>query len=247
MTTDTTSIASGVIDVPALGLGYFLLGDEVKRGVLVLSTSTDPDYADNPWQLWSEDGKTTLQDVWTATLVGKDELPAFASPSRTYRMPSPPVESSTIGGIEQELLHENELAQRFELFVHDAENERFEDGMDSEFAARVHESIVSDGSVAVAAWERILLRMGNQNEAGEELLRQLGLIEHELSHSKRLRVLTDSLKSPSARIRDAAGLGLSFLDDQSALPALEAAHASEAEEWVKNGLKLVIGQFGGDG
>ncbi len=246
MTTATTSTISAAFDMTALRQGYFWLGGEVIRGRFVPPASTNPDYADDPEQLWSEDG-VALWDAWAIARMGKEILPAVADPSSTYRMLDQPVGNSTADSIEQELLCENELAGRFVLFVRDAENERFEDGMDSEFATRVHESVVSYGPVAVAAWERVLLRMENENETGEELLRQFGLIEHEPSRERRLRVLTDSLKSSDSRIRDAAGLGLSFLDDPSVLPALKTAHASEAEEWVRDGLKLVIDQFSGNG
>lgn len=236
---------SAVADASALRQGYFLLGDEVIRGKIVSPESTDPNYAGNP-QLWSEDG-ITLLDVWLAARIGKEILPAIADFSRTYPLIDQSAENSTADSIEQELLCESELAGRFVLLVRDAENERFEDGMGSEFATRVHESIVNYGPVAVAAWERVLWRMGNANETGEELLRQFGLIEHEPSRERRLRVLRDSLKSPDSRIRDAAGLGLSFLDDPSMLPALRAAHKSETEEWLKDNLKLVIDQLVSNG
>ena len=154
-----------------------------------------------------------------------------------------PVASSTADSIEQELMCENELSRRFAFFVCEAENERFEDGMGSEFATRVHESILDYGPVAVTAWERVLWQMENTNEAGEELLRQFGLLAHHPSLARRLRVLKDSLKSPDSRIRDAASLGLSFLDDFSALTALQSAYSVETEGWLKENMKLVIDQL----
>ena len=232
---------STVADTPALRQGFFLLGDEVIRGKIVSPESTDPSYAGNP-QLWSEDG-ITLLDVWLAARMDKEILPAIADCSRTYPMIDQSAENSTADSIEQELLCESELAGRFVLLVRNAESERFEDGMGSAFATRVHESVMSYGPVAVAAWERVLWRMGNANETGEELLRQFGLIEHAPSRERRLRVLKDSLKSPDSRVRDAAGLGLSFLDDPSALPALQTAHETETEGWLSDNLKLVIEQF----
>lgn len=233
-----------IADASALRQGYFLLEDEVIRGIFVSPASTDPSYADNQ-QLWSEDG-TALWDVWLAAGMDKEIPPAIADSSSTYPPLQRSTENSTADSIEQELLCENELAGKFALFVRDAENEHFEDGMGSEFATHVHESVVNYGPVAVAAWERILWRMENANETGEELLRQFGLIEHEPSHERRLRVLKDSLKSPGPRIRDAAGLGLSFLDDPSALPALQTAHETETEGWLRDNLKLVIEQFTGN-
>ena len=56
-------------------------------------------------------------------------------------------------------------------------------------------------------------------------------------------MLTASLKHDEPRIRDAAGLGLSFLDDPSALPALLEAHSSESQRWLRDGLGMVIAQL----
>lgn len=238
---DSPSTIDPISSIPALRKGYFLIGGEVIRGQFVSPASTDPDYAGNQ-ELWSEDG-ITLRDVWLAIHTGKEVPPAVADFSSTYPRLHRSAGNSTADSIEQELLCENELTGQFVLFIRDAENEHFEDGMGSEFATRVHESMVNYGSVAVAAWERILWRMGNVNETGEELLRQFGLIENEPSRERRLRVLKDSLKSPDPRIRDAAGLGLSFLDDPSVLPALQTAHETETEGWLRDNLSLVIEQF----
>lgn len=135
------------------------------------------------------------------------------------------------------------LIKQMESYVREACNERFVDGMDSKFGNRVRQSIAHHGSAAVAAWERVMLHTGNRNETGEELLRVLGLMQHAPSHDGRLRLLTVSLKHRDPRLRDAAGLGLSFLDDPSALPALREAHSSESERWLRDGIGLVIAQL----
>ena len=115
--------------------------------------------------------------------------------------------------------------------------------MGSAFAAHVRDSVLAGGAAAVAAWERILLRNGNAHETGEELLRQLGLLRNAPSHSSRLRVLAASLSHPDPRMRDAAGLGLSFLHDPSALPKLRSVYSTESERWLQENLKPVIGQL----
>ena len=135
------------------------------------------------------------------------------------------------------------LLEQLESYVHDARNERFADGMDSTFGHRIYQSIAEHGSAAVAAWERVLLHTGNRNETGEELLRQIGLVQHPPSHDARLCFLTASLKHSEPRLRDAAGLGLSLLDDPSALPALREAHSSESQRWLRDGIRLVITQL----
>ena len=171
------------------------------------------------------------------------------SPSATARDATPALSptSATGSAINRELLLEAVLVRKLELCVREARDEQFVDGMDSEFASRIHDSIMKHGSVAVWAWERVMLKTGNANETGEELLRQLGLLYDPATHGSRLRVLVDSLALSDPRMRDAAGLGLSFLDDVSALPKLRAAFDVEKNTWLRRNLNLVIDQLEASG
>ena len=47
----------------------------------------------------------------------------------------------------------------------------------------------------------------------------MGLIEDSATHTTRLAVLEESLKSGLVGLRDAAGLGIASMDDPAALPA----------------------------
>ena len=67
---------------------------------------------------------------------------------------------------------------------------------------------------------------------------EIGPIRHPQSHDARLRLLTNSPKR-----RNAAGIGLSFLDDVAALLLLRETHASEQHEWLRDGLGMVIAQL----
>ena len=154
-----------------------------------------------------------------------------------------PSAGSTSDAIDQELLREAALVNQFEAFVRRARNERFVDGMGSDFATNVVQSIISNGRVAVAAWDRILIRTGNLYETGEELLRQLGLMRHDPTHQSRLRVLIYNLTSADPRIREAAILGLSFLEDASALAPLRLALSTETDPWLRQDLDAVIHQL----
>ena len=137
----------------------------------------------------------------------------------------------------------SELFDEFQSYVWNARSETFHDGMDSLFAQRVHTSINEHGSLAVAVWERVIQRNGNMYEAGEELLRQLGHSEHSKSHSERLHVLCNFLTHRDSRMRDAAGLGISYMDDPEALPKLRAAFCDEKQEWVRDGFRQVLQQL----
>ena len=174
-----------------------------------------------------------------------NDYDSIRSPSFIVRESSPPLASpsSTRIAIEKEIQLESRLVLEFGLYVRQAQKETFADGTDSIFAERVHESVRKHGATAVAAWERTLRNTNNAFETGEELLRQLGNLVHTPYHRARLRTLTDFITYPDPRIRDAAGLGLSSLDDPSALPKLQEAYSQEREGWLRQNLKLVIEQL----
>ena len=240
----TTDGVAPIDDLTA-GHGYILIGGKVVLKTLDSLNSAVLEH-ELPSGFWVEVESAipsiraliarSVSETSTEGRINPADEPLRLSPDNSAA-------TSTADAVEQELLRESVLAREFSSFVRDAENERFEDGMDSEFAVRVRESVTTHGSVAVAAWERVLWSAGNVNETGEELLRQLGSVEHPGSRTRRLRVLKDSLRSPDSRIRDAAGLGLSYLDDLSALAALKDAHDRESEGWLRESLKLVIDQL----
>ena len=148
--------------------------------------------------------------------------------------------NSSSNAINRELLREASLVREFDLYIGQGRDEVFQDGMDSIFGLRVCDSVRKNGTMAVFAWGRILRKIDNAHETGEEILRQLGILDDPPTHNARLRLLTDSLQLPDPRIRDAAGLGISFLDDPAALPRLRSAYRQETETWVRRNLKMVI-------
>ena len=139
--------------------------------------------------------------------------------------------------------HPSRLESEFKDYVHQAQGEIFADGMNSTFSDRVHQSIKEHGPIAVSIWEQVINETGNASETGEEFLRQLGILRDCPSHEARLQTLANCLEHPDPRIRDAAGLGLSFLDDAKALPMLKNAHTREAEPWLKRNFAQVIEQL----
>ena len=144
---------------------------------------------------------------------------------------------------EESQQHHSRLASEFKGHIDQAQGEVFTDGMDSTFAHRIHQSIKERGPIAVSIWERVINETGNAHETGEEFLRQLGILKDCPSLEARLKTLVNFLGHSDPRIRDAAGLGLSFLDDPNALPMLTNTHAREVEPWLKRNLGQVIEQL----
>jgi hypothetical protein len=104
--------------------------------------------------------------------------------------------------------------------------------------------IRTHGVSAIDALHQFLLGSNIDVEAAGETLRQIGLIEHPATKSHRLALLTLVLQSSDIEaIRDAASLGLSFMDDSAAIFPLRAAHKSETSPILKRNLEAVLRQF----
>lgn len=125
----------------------------------------------------------------------------------------------------------------------DADDEIFHDGMDSEFSRRLRDAIARHGDAAIEALETLLLAPGSSTEASEEALRVLGDVEDARTHAARLALLLCALESPSARIRDAASIGLAALDDPAAIDGLRRAVEAERSAWLRTNLNLALSQL----
>ena len=121
--------------------------------------------------------------------------------------------------------------------------ELFVDGMDSSLAREVVSAIEAFGNAAVDAVRKIMDSGRTNVEIVGELLRQLGYMEDIWSHRARRDVLASKLESPDPRIRDAASVGISALDDPSLLESVTRAFGRETSILVKENLKLVMDQL----
>ena len=71
----------------------------------------------------------------------------------------------------------------------------------------------------------------------------MGLIEDSATHTTRLAVLEESLKSGLVGLRDAAGLGIASMGGPRALPALHKALDRETSSRLLYDLHLVVEQL----
>jgi hypothetical protein len=119
----------------------------------------------------------------------------------------------------------------------------FEDGMKSAFSSGLITFIKRYGNVAVEALADSIASYKVNLEIASEALRWVGQIENDATHQQRLRLLEHSLSSSSARIRDAASLGLAFMDDPHAIPYLEQAFDKEEIDLLRDNLLQVLEQL----
>ena len=121
-----------------------------------------------------------------------------------------------------------------------AREEHFEDGVETSFSRQLVRLIGAYGEEAVEALAEIIRLREIGEDVSSEALRWLGLMERTTSYRRRRRLLEDCLFSPSPGIRDGAVLGLSFMDDQHAIPYIETALEIEDRDWLRRTMEQVI-------
>lgn len=76
-----------------------------------------------------------------------------------------------------------------------------------------------------------------------EALHTIGQLQDEITHERRLLLLRSALATSSARIRRAAALGLAYMDDPRAIPALKKALNVESQDSVKVWIEQTLKQL----
>lgn len=124
--------------------------------------------------------------------------------------------------------------------------EFFEDGMESRFSKGLVSAIEKYGELAIEIISDLILSEKVSPEVASEALRWIGKIEHNATYENRLYLLEQSLKCSSARVRDGAILGLSFLNDFSAIDSIKKAIQSENIKLLRKNMKQVLEQLEGE-
>jgi hypothetical protein len=124
-----------------------------------------------------------------------------------------------------------------------AGDEIFEDGIETEFSRALGAFVKNHGNQALDAITHLIISENINEDILSEALRWLGRIDHAQSHKRRLWLLERCLQHSSARVRDAASLGLASLDDAHAIPYLKQAIELERVLELREDLKQVLEQL----
>lgn len=129
-----------------------------------------------------------------------------------------------------------------ELFTREV-SDTFGEEFESEFGLELQAIILRHGELAIDALTGVVLSDRVNKELASEVLRELGRVKDPTSYRRRLWLLESGLFSNSARIRDAASLGLASLDDPHAIPYLRKAIDEEQCDELRDDLKQVLEQL----
>jgi hypothetical protein len=125
-----------------------------------------------------------------------------------------------------------------------AQDQYFEDGMDSAFSIRLIQCIKQYGDYAINELAHLILNEVVDDEVASEALHQLGHIEHLASYKARLWLLEKSLLAcSSAMVRDGALLGIALFDDRQAIPYLRRAIQQEQCPELRESIEQVLEQL----
>jgi len=119
-----------------------------------------------------------------------------------------------------------------------------EPGMTNEFSDGLEEAIERYGEKALRAIEDVILSKKTNTAIAMEALQCIGHTESRKWHDERRKMLERCLlESPSAWVRDGAGLGIASLDNPESIIALKRAIRKEDSIALKDDLTMVLNQL----
>ncbi len=185
-------------------------------------------------------------------------LPSMAEPPAAYIWESSPalralstkffdaaasaITHSTLSVSSEEYEGEDwsELEAELGSLLRTAAEEIFEDGIESAFSPGLAAYVAKYGNDGVSKSAEICLEETSNPEVVSETLRCLGEMEHPETHASRFWLLTRCLRHSSPLVRDAAAVGLAYLEDKAAVPYLQQAAGRERHEALRRDLEQII-------
>lgn len=134
--------------------------------------------------------------------------------------------------------------QILEIFQ-SGEGEIFEDGMESNFSRSLSSFIQKQGKSAIGEIDHIVRNRLSSDDVISEVLSCLARLDDTRTYNYRRWLLEKTLESESFYMRDAAIMGLSFMDDKHSVTALEKAIAREVNKELRVDMLDVLEQFRG--
>jgi HEAT repeat protein len=135
---------------------------------------------------------------------------------------------------------DEEIEARLKTLLEVAKDEIFEEGVENEFSTGLISLINEYGADLVSVLAGFIVNERINEEIASEALRWLGRLDQPESYSGRLSLLEEALSNPSARIRDAASIGLATLGDPHAISYLKQALQQEACTELREDMQEIL-------
>jgi hypothetical protein len=183
---------------------------------------------------------TDLQDTHKISTDLKDicqyvsYMPNAALPVTTHPLQS--------GRIEMQAgdFRDRSLEQKLRVVFQRGTEERFEDGMESEFAKELEGLVRASGPNFGEILGRIVEEDPVSSSVKAEAIGWISRTNALLPRAQRISILERALGSGSALVRDSAAVGLASMDATEAIAALARAFASEQNTELKSDIEELI-------
>jgi hypothetical protein len=114
---------------------------------------------------------------------------------------------------------------------------------ESEFIWVVSEIVFRYEGFGVCEISHLIETQKIDPEIAEHVLRAVGDLDHKETHKSRFWALTRALKSSSSAIRDGANVGLAYMDDPEAIPAIKDGIEREQSPLLRKLLQRTLAQL----
>jgi hypothetical protein len=135
------------------------------------------------------------------------------------------------------------LQNKIRILLETSREEIFEDGMESQLTTELDAFLDDYGNYLIDSLIDILRFESVNAEVSSEVLRWIGRTNHQLSYYQRLSFLEENLNNSSPRVRDAASLGLAYLNDPHAIPYIKDAIKRETCTELREDMEQVLSQL----
>jgi hypothetical protein len=183
-------------------------------------------------EIWERLDDSSYQDALRR--VGRASHSLFSG-TTCHTLYAREVRRVTLTDIEKEILN----------IFQSGEGDIFEDGMESNFSRSISSFVQRHGKSAISEIGHIVRHGLFNDDVISEALRCLARLDDSRTHNYRRWLLEKTLESESFYMRDAAASGLSFMDDERSIVALEKAMAREKNKELRDDMADVLEQFRG--
>lgn len=121
-----------------------------------------------------------------------------------------------------------------------AKDEQFQDGVDSNLSLGLSALIGRDADETMNLIEQTLASGKVIYPVFADIVHWLGRVESPTTKDRRLLLLVSYLSNKSSLVRDAASVGLAYLNDRRAVPYVKAAIAAEPVPALREDLQSVM-------
>ena len=136
-----------------------------------------------------------------------------------------------------------DIGEEIIKLFNESKEQFFEDGIETQFSKELTEFILKYGNKAVDILSGLFEYGKVSPESIDESLRWIGKIRHEDSYLYRKWLVERCLFHPNPKVRDAASIGISMMDDPKSIPSLKKATEKETIKEIKEDMESVLAQL----